>query len=95
MVLPFFFLFNQGILMQGSWGAVLSDTFIGAILTLTSCVVLHGYVLQRRLPLAAHLVFIVAAGAMFVPNLVLQCAAAAVSIGLFFALYAAAAKNPA
>ena len=94
-VLPFFFLFNQGILMQGSWGAVLSDTFIGAILTLTSCVVLHGYVLQRRLPLAAHLVFIVAAGAMFVPNLVLQCAAAAVSIGLFFALYAAAAKNPA
>ncbi len=94
-VLPFYFLFNQGILAQGSWAAIVSDTFIGAVLTLTCCVILHGYVVQRRLPLASHAVFVASAAAMFFPNALLQYGAAAIATGLFLVLHRSASAKPA
>ena len=89
-VLPFFFLFNTGILFQGSWMNILSDTFIGAVLTFTSTIALHGYMIQQRIHPVFIAVFVVAGLAMIYPDARLQYAAAAVVIGLFTVLHRAA-----
>ena len=89
-VLPFFFLFNTGILFQGSWLNILSDTFLGAVLTLASTIALHGYMIQRRIHPAFIAVFVVAGLAMIYPDARLQYAAAAVVITLFAVLHLAA-----
>ncbi len=89
-VLPFFFLFNTGILFQGSWMNILSDTFIGAVLTLASAIALHGYMIQQRIHPAFIAVFVVAGLVMIYPDARLQYAAAAVVIGLFAILHRAA-----
>jgi TRAP-type uncharacterized transport system fused permease subunit len=89
-VLPFFFLFNTGILFQGSWMSILSDTFIGAVLTFASTIALHGYMIQQRIHPLFIAVFVVAGLAMIYPDARLQYAAAAVVIGLFTVLHRAA-----
>lgn len=53
-VLPFYFLFNPGILMQGTLIDIVSDTMVGAALVLTCSLVLHGYVRRRPLPLVVR-----------------------------------------
>ena len=50
-VLPFFFVFNPGILMQGGVLQVLSDTLVATVLVVTASLVLHGFVRQRPIPL--------------------------------------------
>ena len=50
-VLPFYFLFNRGLLLQGNLITILSDTLVGAVLVLTSSLALHGYVRQRPISL--------------------------------------------
>jgi TRAP-type uncharacterized transport system fused permease subunit len=47
-LLPFFFLFNTGLLMQGSLGQILWDTGMGAATVLCACVFLHGAIGVRR-----------------------------------------------
>ena len=89
-VLPFFFLFNTGILVQGSWFNVISDTIIGAILTLTASLILHGYVVRTKIPLHYLAVFIAAGIAMIYPDIRLQYAAAIIAVGLFVLLHRAA-----
>ena len=89
-VLPFFFLFNPGMLIQGSLADIVSDTFIGAALVLVSSLVLHGYVRRRALPLAVRGVFIVLAVAMAIPQLALQYGAVAMALALFLVFFRAA-----
>jgi TRAP transporter 4TM/12TM fusion protein len=93
-VLPFFFLFNTGILFQGTWADVIMHTTIGAVLTLTCALILHGYVVRRRLPVYLHAAFVVFAGLMFVPNPTLQFGAAGAAIGLFVVLWRSAQADP-
>ncbi len=85
-VLPFFFLFNPGMLMQGTLVEIVSDTLIGAALVLASAIALHGYVRRRPLPLAVRGAFVVLAVAMAIPNFALQYGAAAVAAALFLVL---------
>ncbi len=94
-VLPFFFLFNPGILMQGTWLQVISDSAIGAALVLVCALTLHGYVRRRPLPLAVRGIFVVLAVAMAVPTLPLQYAAVAIAATLFFGLLRAARTSEA
>jgi TRAP transporter 4TM/12TM fusion protein len=85
-VVPFFFVFNNGILMQGSVFHILSDTAVCTALVITSSLVLHGYVRQRPIPWGLRGVFALAALAMAVPNLAVQYGAIACSAGLYLAL---------
>ena len=89
-VLPFFFLFNPGILMQGTLLNIVSDSTIGAALVLVAAVILHGYVRRRPMALAYRLVFVALAVAMAVPNLPLQYAATLAAAALYAVLLRAA-----
>ncbi len=86
-LLPFFFLFNTGLLMQGSLGQILWDTAMGAATVLCACVFLHGHVRRSRLHVVAQMAFGVAAIALIVPNGALQSAVAVTSALLFFWLH--------
>jgi len=85
-VVPFFFVFNNGILMQGSVFHILSDTAVCTALVITSSLVLHGYVRQRPISWGLRGVFALAALVMAVPNLAVQYGAIACSAGLYLAL---------
>jgi len=89
-VLPFFFLFNPGMLIQGNLVDIISDTFIGAALVLVSSLVLHGYVRRRALPLAVRGLFVVLAVAMAIPHLATQYLAVILAFGLFLMFFRAA-----
>jgi TRAP transporter 4TM/12TM fusion protein len=94
-VLPFFFLFNNGILLQGSLLKIVSDTAIGAALVLSSSVALHGYVRRRSIPLPLRAAFVLAALCMGLPQPLLQYAALAAAGGLFFFLLRGTEAEPA
>ncbi|MEA2993511.1 MAG: hypothetical protein QOD40_2431 [Alphaproteobacteria bacterium] len=94
-VLPFFFLFNNGILLQGSLLKIVSDTAIGAALVLSSSVALHGYVRRRSIPLPLRGAFVLAALCMGLPQPLLQYAALAAAGGLFFFLLRRTEAEPA
>ena len=85
-VLPFFFIFNPGILMQGNVVAVISDTLVASGLVITASLVLHGYVRERPMSAAIRGVFALVALAMAVPWAALQYAAIAAAAGLYFYL---------
>jgi TRAP transporter 4TM/12TM fusion protein len=85
-VLPFFFLFNDGILMQGGLAKIVSDTVIGSGLVLTCALILHGHIGRRPMPLWARAALVLLALAMFFPRPELQFGAILLSFGLFIAL---------
>jgi TRAP transporter 4TM/12TM fusion protein len=95
-VLPFYFLFNNGILLQGgSLLKIVSDTMIGAAVVLVSSVALHGYVRRCPIPLPLRGVFVLAALCMAWPQPLIQYAAAAVAGGLFLFLLRGTQTSPA
>jgi TRAP transporter 4TM/12TM fusion protein len=94
-VLPFFFVFNPGILMQGSLAAILSDTVVAAALVITAALVLHGYVRKRRISLLTRGAFALAAFAMAVPKPAIQYAAILAAAGLYLFLLKAEQPDPA
>jgi TRAP-type uncharacterized transport system fused permease subunit len=85
-VVPFFFVFNSGVLMQGGVLSVLSDTAVCTVMVVTASVVLHGHIRQRPLAWWLRGFFALAALAMAVPQLAVQYAAAAAAIALFLFL---------
>jgi TRAP-type uncharacterized transport system fused permease subunit len=94
-VLPFFFLFNNGVLMQGGLANIVSDTIVGAALVLTASLVLHGYIEQRPMPLWARAALAVAALVMMWPEAAVQFAAVAVAAAVFAGLKMSARRVPA
>lgn len=86
-ILPFFFLFNTGILMQGTLGSIVSDTIMGAAVVLCACLFLHGYVGQIRMPVLAQLAFGVATCMLMIPSLAVQASAAVLAAALFTILH--------
>jgi TRAP transporter 4TM/12TM fusion protein len=94
-VVPFFFVFNPGILMQGSVFKILSDTAVCSILVVTASLVLHGFVRQRPIPWQLRGAFALAAFVMAVPQFAAQYAAMAAAIGLYLLLLRASQQtNP-
>ncbi|MDF2116955.1 TRAP transporter fused permease subunit [Roseiarcaceae bacterium H3SJ34-1] len=89
-VLPFYFLFNTGILFQGSWPQIVSDSIVGFALVITCCIALHGYVRRVAMPMPARALFAFAACAMLWPNAASQYVAVGVSAVAFAWLYRAA-----
>lgn len=84
--LPFFFLFNQGILQVGSWDAVVWDTSIGMAIVFFASVFLHGHVRRMAIAVPLRVVFAVLTVAMMVPDRLLQGGCFAAGFALFFAL---------
>lgn len=85
-VVPFYFVFNPGVLMQGGVLAVLSDTAICIVLVVTASLVLHGHVRQRPLAWWLRGAFALAALAMAVPRPAIQYGAAVAAVALFLIL---------
>jgi len=85
--LPFFFLFNQGILQVGDWTAVVWDTSVGMALVFFASVFLHGYVRRMAIPLALRLAFAALPLAMMAPDRLVQGGCFALGFALFFALH--------
>ena len=91
ILLPFFFMFNTGILYIGSWGDVVWHTVLGGVLVFAACVALHGYVRRAPLHLLLRLIFAALAIAMIYPDVRVQVACVVVS-GLIFAVLHRAAR---
>ena len=53
-VVPFYFVFNPGVLMQGTVLQIVSDTGVCAAMVVTAALVLHGYVWTRPIPLVVR-----------------------------------------
>jgi TRAP-type uncharacterized transport system fused permease subunit len=85
-VVPFFFVFNPGILMQGSMLSIFSDTAICIVLVIACSLVLHGYIGRHAMSWPMRGAFAVAAFAMAVPQAAVQYAAAAAAIGVYVLL---------
>ena len=85
-VLPFFFVFNPGILMQGGVLHILSDTLVAIVLVVTSALVLHGFVRQRPIPLPFRMVLALMALAMAIPQPAIQYAAATAAVLFYLVL---------
>ena len=85
-VLPFYFVFNRGMLLQGNLLGIVSDTFVGASLVLTSSLVLHGFIRQWPIPLLWRAAFALAAVAMAVPQAAVQYAAVVAAVGFYLIL---------
>ncbi|MFN3891531.1 MAG: TRAP transporter permease [Beijerinckiaceae bacterium] len=91
--LPFFFLFNRGMLQQGGWDAVAGDTLIGLTLVFFLTTSLHGFVRRAPIPAIVRLCFAGLAAAVIYPDRMLQAACAFAGIALFAALYRAARRR--
>lgn len=85
-VLPFFFVFNPGILMQGGVLRILSDSVVACGLVVSAALVLHGYVRRRPIMLPLRGVFALAALAMAIPHPAIQYAALATAVGMYLVL---------
>lgn len=94
-VLPFFFVFNSGILMQGGALKIVSDTVVAASLVIVAALVLHGFVRKRPIPLVLRGVFALTAVAMVIPQMAVQYIAIAVAGTLYFFLLRAEQRDPA
>ena len=85
--LPFFFLFNRGILQQGDMSDIVWDTVMGITLVFCASVTLHGHVRRMAIPLLLRLVFAGFAVALIVPDKFVQAGCALGAFALFGALY--------
>jgi len=92
-LLPFFFLFNPGIMLLGSWVEIIWHTFVGFVLVFAAAMSLHGYVLRHRLRIFEHSALVGACALMLWPNATAQGAGAFVALGLFLLLRQKAAQK--
>lgn len=93
ILLPFFFIFNTGVLYVGSWGQVFWDTGVGAVLIFAAAVALHGFVRRMRISAPVRGVFAAASLAMIFPDPALQAACVVLVIVVFVVLRMAALRR--
>jgi TRAP transporter 4TM/12TM fusion protein len=83
-VVPYYFVFNPGLLMRGSVLAIVSDTVVCAAMVIVAALVLHGYVRTRPIPFIPRVALGATVLAMMVPNPLVQYLAAALAGGLYW-----------
>ena len=86
-ILPFFFVFNPGVLGIGSTMEVVSATFIGIVLVVVSCLAAHGWMAQVKLPSWLRLGFAALGVALIYPRPEVQYAAVALAITMYAVLH--------
>ena len=93
-LLPFMFIYNNGMLLQGAWDKVAIDTALGVMLVFMAGVAAHGYIIKMRLPVIVRLAFAALTFGIMWPVSNIQLASAAASVVLYLALYAFARRTP-
>jgi TRAP-type uncharacterized transport system fused permease subunit len=91
-VLPFYFVFNRGLLLEGDITNCAIAIAIAVVMTATFAVALHGWIKQWRLAWWQRLLFTAFAVAMIAPADYVQYAAAAASAALYGVLNFALAR---
>lgn len=87
-VLPFMFVHNNGILLQGDPLKIVTDIALAVMLMFTSALALHGSILRLDLNILVRLIFAALSAAILWPDLPIQLAAAGTALVLFLPLYA-------
>ncbi len=88
-ILPFYFVFNPGLLMEGDAFQIVTDCLFAMVMMLAAIVAVHGWVLQRRVPWWLRLIMAGLAALTMNPDPVVQypvVAAAAALCGLLWGL---------
>ncbi len=86
-IVPFFFLFNRGILMQGGALQIVEHLFIAALMVVHGSLALHGWWGKVRIPWWARLVFAATALAAIHPADIIQWPATLVGVALLALLW--------
>jgi TRAP transporter 4TM/12TM fusion protein len=86
-VLPFFFLFNTGLNVEGSLADIVVDTLFATALTFFASFAVHGFYGRRPIEWPLRLVLAACAIAMIVPRTELQVAAAVVGTVLLIVVW--------
>jgi TRAP transporter 4TM/12TM fusion protein len=84
---PFFFLFNHGVLMQGGVGEIVLHFAVGGLMVAAASLALHGWWGKAPIPWPARAVLGAAALAMIHPAALVQLPAATIAIGALAALW--------
>ena len=92
-LLPFMFIHNNGMLLQGAPDKIATDIVLGIVLVFTAALALHGWVLRSRLPAIVRLVFAALVLGIMWPESMIQLACAGTSVLLFFGFYAWARRR--
>jgi TRAP transporter 4TM/12TM fusion protein len=92
-LLPFFFLFNPGIMLQGGWAEIIWHTLVGFALVFAAALILHGHVIRQRLGVIEQAILIGALGLMLWPNAMGQAAGGLLAVALFLVLRRKAADK--
>jgi TRAP transporter 4TM/12TM fusion protein len=85
-MVPFFFLFNRGVLMEGGVLQIVQHTAIGALMVVYASLALHGWWGKAPIPWWARLVLGACALAMIHPADIIQWPATAIGAALLLAL---------
>lgn len=86
-VVPFFFLFNHGILLQGGIVTIVSDVIAGTILVACASLVLHGWWGKAPISWPARLALALAALAILDPDPAIQWPAAFIGAAIMLGLW--------
>jgi TRAP transporter 4TM/12TM fusion protein len=84
--MPFFFIFNPGILMQGDLVTILLHVAVGFMMVLTLCVALHGHIVKLRLSAVTRLAFTALAIGMIVPDWRIQIPVVVAALAFYLLL---------
>jgi TRAP transporter 4TM/12TM fusion protein len=86
-VVPFFFLFNPGLLAMGSLGVIVRDCFFGTACTVFASFALHGVMGLKDIPWPMRLVLAASSIATMFPHLDVQLSATAVGSAILVFYY--------
>jgi len=92
-VLPFFFLFNPGLNMEGGITDILLAVLFGTVLVTFASLTLHGMIGVKRLGWPARLVLAACTVAVIVPRIEWQAVAALVGSGVLFAVWSTGSRT--
>lgn len=93
-LLPFMFVFNNGMLLQGGWDKVVIDITLGLVMVFMAGLATHGHIIKLRLAAIVRLMFAGLALAIMWPVAEIQQGSAIAAIVLYLAFYAWARRGP-
>jgi TRAP transporter 4TM/12TM fusion protein len=86
-LLPFYFIFNDGLLMEGDGLRIATDCVLALIMMLAAIIAVHGWVLQRRVPWYLRLILAGLAAGTINPDPAVQYPAAAAALAISVTLW--------
>ncbi len=92
-LLPFMFIANNGMLLQGAPAKIVADIVLGVMLVFVAAIATHGHVLAWRLPVLLRLIFVALTVGILWPLAEIQAGAALAALTLYLALYVVAHRR--